>query len=560
MKIKLAILLAISFCFIKYSKAQLKIDSTFGKNGYFISSPSNFSSSDKLLIDDNGDLIEAGAVYTNGNLWRLRLWKFNKNGDSIKSFANNGIALNTSLDNVSGNLLIVNLLKSTDDKLWLCFQLEIPSTVKFDSNKYQIGIARFNTNGSPDVSFGTNGYILNRPQASFEFHPTAMVLENSLDGTSAYVSSWVSETGHASCPAGFGKWCISKYGSNGALANSFNGIGYKQLSSDSILQDVALSPLAIIKDLALDANGNVLACGALHNYDRSYFNFKLKPDGNWVNNFGNNGRNLIPVNYDLPVNRITGSKILKDLSIVYYTNYNYYSGSSNFKDSVPIVMIKSDINGKRDSSFGTLGTAFAYFLDVNHYPLYSYLNDGSCLIANYCKKGAMFANQQIEFIYLKPNGMQDLSFGNNGRLIAAIRVPDTHVNGTILSDICLDKTETEIYLASSHQLPSTTSYSYGAIKFKWTSKFPFSLTKESEPKSFEIYPNPIFNNLINVKHNAMLDRLTVLNIMGQTIPYEVVNKSNSAIQIRCLKNLIPGKYYISLQSNLGTVVKQFMVQ
>src|SRR4030095_4846789 len=120
------------------------LDSSFGNNG---------KSTTNLLVNDlagagilqpDGKIVIAGASGPNFGLVR-----YNGNGSCDLTFGNGGIVLTELGQAVSSGVRVVSLLRQPDGKL----------VVVGSSNDIDIGLARYNSNGTIDNSFGTNGIV-----------------------------------------------------------------------------------------------------------------------------------------------------------------------------------------------------------------------------------------------------------------------------------------------------------------------------------------------------------------------------------------------------------------
>jgi hypothetical protein len=76
-------------------------------------------------------------------------------------------------------------------------------------------------------------------------------------------------------------------------------------------------------------------------------------------------------------------------------------------------------------------------------------------------------------------------------------------------------------------------------------------------ESFEVYPNPVSQNLY-IKNNGNTTGLlyvNIYNVLGQVVSTSTITSSNSAISVN---GLAPGNYFVKVSNDKMTVVKKFI--
>ncbi len=343
------------------------------------------------------------------------------------------------------------------------------------------------------------------------------------------------EKGHSTCPAGKGKWFISKYKANGTRDLSFNATGYL-LKSAQVMAPGALYPHGRLRDLAFMPNGSVRAVGAYHNLDKSFFDFAVKQDGTFDSSFATNGISNYQVNYDvLFLETGTWSKILPDGSALFYTT-SYGTTNSLVK------FVKHKVDGSMDINFGVNGLLT---LDVPTQVNFNiiYKSDNSMLLTYYKQYGT---DQKIEFIRIKAQGVVDSSFGTNGLLVTQPIVPDVYVNPSSIFDGIWNANETALFVSAAKQ-PVTYS-NYGIFKYKWPGLTPLTVKNISEEEQSGIYPNPVKRGSVLHVTNLSLDsKLSLISIEGKLFNPLMKRTSSSSTSIEIPKHLATGIYYLRIQ-------------
>ena len=132
----------------RFTSALGILDTTFGTGGYVIqdiASGNDYGRS--LAIQSDGKILLGGNCY-DGSI-KLCIARFNSNGSLDSSFGTGGYVIQ---DIASGGDFGLSLAIQSDGKILLggnCYDAS-----------YQFCIARFNSNGSLDSSFGTGGYVI----------------------------------------------------------------------------------------------------------------------------------------------------------------------------------------------------------------------------------------------------------------------------------------------------------------------------------------------------------------------------------------------------------------
>lgn len=140
------------FLMIRYQPNGL-IDSSFGSNGIVITDVAgHFDGVGGIAIQPDGKILQTGRVdYNNSNGRDFWLLRYNENGTPDNTFGSGGrIITDFGYDEVS-----IGLLLCSDGKIIINGWISISNPANND-----IAIARYNTDGSLDNTFGTGGKII----------------------------------------------------------------------------------------------------------------------------------------------------------------------------------------------------------------------------------------------------------------------------------------------------------------------------------------------------------------------------------------------------------------
>lgn len=532
------------------TKAQLIPDSSFGQNGYFITSFPQTSHAYKIHELDNGQVLAIGA--RNG---RLRVWRYSANGQIDLSFGVNGEASNASLDLEPGSIHALDDFEIYDDgKIIVLAKQGLHNLNNFDSSTYSIILASFNANGSVNTSFNSVGYLKDNPNTFYEYAPRCIIQAEEDNSTKFYVGSEAYERGHSSCPAGFGKWCISKYNVDGSKNTAFNFGGYLQRTAGDIAQASVTTPHARIRDMRLMNNGSIRVTGALHNFDKQFFDMAILPSGQYDSSFATNGRSTHAVTFNLSHGAYhTGSKIMDDGSALFFSTWYNATHDSNV-----ISMIKTDPNANLNTTFGTNGV-FTFMFPTRPNPKFIYKSDNSFLLSYYRKYGT---DQKIEFMRIKSHGEVDLNFGTNGIQFTQPRVPDDFINASSVFHGIWDKTETKILVSASKQPASPAQQiNYGIFKYDWPALNPLSISSSIKNNKINVFPNPIDGGqTLRVGGLNLKDNIQLVNINGQHFKLETIFRTDKVGAFSIPADMSSGVYFLTISNSNSKTTRTLIIK
>lgn len=462
------------------SNAQFSMDSTYGSNACRIDiSLFGGKQIHKIIPLSNDQQLAVGT----SNL-KVRVWKINSNGSTDNSFGTSGVASISALDNVVGNVRrIIDLKQTSNGTIYVLFHHEVTHATTYDSTDNLIGVASFNSNGSVNTMFGNGGFVIDRPHPDFSFRPTALDVHEVGSKVSIWVAAEAIERGHASCPLGYGKWCVVKYMSSGSKDVSFNSTGYKLGDASDLKLTPASFPFASIKAIKVLSNSNIKIVGALILQDSAVFNAQLTQSGQWDNTFGTNGRTNTKINYLHAVTYETGrAKILQNNSVLFWTA-SYYNAST---DTMFINILKHTPQGTVDLTYGNAGFSGIGIASSNSIDA-AIKQSGEILFSGYHKYSGI---QFVDFALVNSDGSIPINFGIQGHLRTEPIPFDPTTNMTYVMQLAWNYNETKVYVAA-HRFEMNGLGSL-IIRYKWPGLTPLSTVSIDESQA-RIYPNPCTN-------------------------------------------------------------------
>ncbi|MGE0635057.1 MAG: T9SS type A sorting domain-containing protein [Bacteroidia bacterium] len=270
----------------------------------------------------------------------------------------------------------------------------------------EFALARYNEDGSLDLSFGNAGKV-------------ATIFNNVKDEATAIAIE--SETGKI-VAAGYsmshgdankGDIAIARYNPDGSLDNSFSGDG-------KLITVLGTIPSAAYA-LGLQSDGKIVVAGIVFN-NGQYENFvviRYNNDGTFDNTFNSVG--VLYIELSQMDDRANALVIQEDGKIL-ISGYSY----NNTNPSNQFAMVRINQDGSIDNSFGINGVMTTHFGSVEDYSYSIALqDDNKIILAGYSFNGS---HSDFALARYNENGSLDNTFSGDGLLT-------TNFNGTSFESI-----------------------------------------------------------------------------------------------------------------------------
>jgi len=261
---------------------------------------------------------------------------------------------------------------------------------------YQPALARYNTNGSLDTSFGVSGVVLTNLGNSGAFLEDVTI---QADGKIIVAGTTYTTQGTA--------FLVMRYDVNGSLDSSFDGDGVS-IVNVTPYDDVAFS-------VAIQSDGKIVAGGYARGASPviSFAAVRYNTDGSLDSNFGSAGKLTLGVggyqsDTGLAMNLQSDNKILM-------TGYCKVINTDRLGIArlLPIGTMDSNFDGDGIviSSIGSPGGDIPQSIKVQ--------NDGKIVVGGYTYQGGT-TNQDLFVARFLPNGSPDSSFDGDGKVITTL--------------------------------------------------------------------------------------------------------------------------------------------
>lgn len=253
-------------------------------------------------------------------------------------------------------------------------------------------LARYNIDGSLDTSFGTGGFVTSVISTS----TSSSIQEIAIQADGKIVAAGSSTIGSS-------HFTVARYNANGSFDTSFGTGG-------SVFTAIPTSTSSIILEIAIQADGKIVAAGSSTITSNRFTLVRYEANGGLDNSFGTGGivTTVIPTSTS---SNIQGVAIQPNQKIV-VAGFSFIGTSNRF------TLARYDANGSLDASFGTGGIVTTEIpTSTNSAALSLALQtDGKIVAAGHS------STAQLNFTLTRynPDGSPDTSFNGNGVVITTI--------------------------------------------------------------------------------------------------------------------------------------------
>jgi len=455
------------------------LDLSFGTSGIVLTNigiSDDWGRASALQVD--GKIIIVGSSKNNDLTNDFILIRYNNDGSIDSDFGVNGL-VNTSFglfDDVANAISI-----QTDGKI-------IVAGHSYNGTNNDIAIARYNTDGSLDITFDNDGKTItsigNGPESA-----QALMIQN--DGK-------IVVTGYAYNGFNY-DFALVRYNIDGSLDSTFDTDG-KVVSHLGIGSDRGLA-------IAQQSDNKIVIGG--YSIGANFSDFALlryNPNGSLDSTFDNDGKVLTRIGNFNDI--IYGIAIQSDGKIIAAGVTDSGTTNSTYNN---FAIIRYNINGSLDSTFATNGIASIDFANNNDIAKsVAIQNDNKIIIA-----GTSYNIESINdfaLLRLNSNGTIDNTFGNNGKVTSVLTNSDSETANTVLL-----QNDGKIILTGGSYSFNTDNYVFAIARYN---NDIFLDLDHIKMKTFnvEISKNP-FTEAAVIKSNTFLENatLSIYNNFGQLV-------------------------------------------
>lgn len=429
---------------VKSSFATVLFDSTFGINGKVITKYGHESYISKTILQADGKIISVGAA-SNGNNLDWAIARYNSDGSLDKNFGTDGKVTK----DFGGDDSIADVKVQPDGKI-------IVGRYSHMAANFQWTLARFNSNGLIDNSFGNNGIV-----TSFAgIHSVMNDVELQSDGKIVAAGYRQSQ--------GQDDVAVTRYNPDGTLDSTFGGgDGIVTLPISTWITPNDRGNAAVIQP-----DGKIIVFGDFDaGWHNKIFLARFNSDGSLDTSFGSGGKIIDSYEYHNGARDIalqSDGKILVTGS----------TGNTTSSDNTYIARYDSD--GKLDTSFGGSGKIVKSFSSGNDGANSLILQpDGKIILGGYEDTGGA-AGTDFALRRFNTDGSLDTEFGTGGSFVTPIGSGSELINSLALQN------DGKIIAAGSVSNSNGSYNDWGLVRYQWKNEETLNIPyfSQNEPSPF----------------------------------------------------------------------------
>lgn len=481
------------FFFVTYSYSQDgSLDLSFDSDGKVTTDFGNADYGYSTAIQNDGKIIVAGS---SGNSFALA--RYNSNGSLDTSFDGDGkTTVNFGTNEDYGQSVVVQ----NDGKIIIA---GITTIIGINTD---FALARFNTNGTLDNTFGIGGKVTTSVGAEDQVAQVALQSDGKIIivGTSSLASDY--------------GYTLVRYNSDGTLDTSFDSDG-------KILIDLAFDINRDAFATAIQADGKIVIGGVS---DGNFALLRFNNNGSLDTTFGTNGKittDIVTGNSDI----IQAISIQNDGKIV-------VTGSTYSATSADLVIARYTTNGSLDTLFGSLGKILVDFGGSEEGASVVLQSDGKIVVGGII---------DFDFLLLRynSNGTIDITFDTDGKVITNFGGEDAAIS------IKLETNGKIIAAGFSNDDFALARYNNGTLSIQDFSASDNGIT---------VFPNPfVYSTTVNTKQIMNNATLKIHNAIGQCIK-EINSIYGDSVEIS-IEYIPSGMYFIAIE-NEGITTTQKIIK
>jgi len=475
------------------------LDATFGVNGKVITTLGTYTDrANAMAIQGDDKILMAGSKYSSFTNADFALVRYMSNGTLDPSFGQGGEVITP----IESRSKAKSIAIQNDGKI-----------VLGGGSKWFINLARYNTDGSLDTTFGDGGIVITDVLNHYSEVCNSMAIQN--DGK-ILVGGYAADSGDD-----LRHFIVLRYLSNGTLDSSFGTNG------------VVIGSHGECHSIKILATGEIVLGGT----DNFYFSVE-KYDSNGLPDlsFGVNGKVLTEV-----------ETTAEGRSMVIQNDGKILLGGFSNAGTFNFALVRYQNNGLLDSNFGLLGVVTTSIGSKSKAYSIALQSDGKILLSGDSKIDSTVYH--LTLARYNTDGTIDTGFGQDGKVITVIG--DSFSTGRAIEIDNTGKIMVGGYVYNDSNIDMTL-VRYNNTEDVGIEELPMPNNEIS------IYPNPfktsttLYSN--TPLHNAVL---TLLNTKGQIIQQV---KHISGQEIQHLGHQLPnGVYYLKLTENTKIIAEDKLI-
>jgi len=384
---KIVFLLLVNLFISAVYAADGDLDTSFGTGGFVNETFHNFflSRHNSVVIQPDDKIIVAGQSINSSFFSDFTLVRYNPNGTPDVSFGTNG-KLYADVGGRQDTFPIV--LLQPDGKIVLV------GISKNEADRNVISIFRFNSDGTPDTSFGTNGIALSAFTTSGTRGDTPNDAIIQPDGKIVVTGGWQGTA-----------FCVGRFNANGSVDNGFGTNG-------SLCATTSPAGTGLMNSIALQTDGKIVVGGEFTTSFTSPFDFivfRFNANGTQDTTFDGDG--YVITDFDSSYDEARSVHVLADGKILAVGRAGI-NGSTQYNFG----LARYNANGSLDTTFDGDGKAVAFPDNTPGSEDYSsvVMTNGKIVVGRYRTQPSPGISTDGQLARFNADGSIDTSFGASG--------------------------------------------------------------------------------------------------------------------------------------------------
>jgi uncharacterized delta-60 repeat protein len=386
------------------------------------------------------------------------------------------------------------------------------------SNNYDWALVRYNNDGSLDLTFDADGIVTTAVGSSDDYAYSLAIQSDGKIVVIGYTKIGVNPD-----------VTLARYNADGSLDSTFD--------TDGIVTTAIGASIDVVRSIALQSDGKIVVTG--YTLDTVFTNIALlryNTDGSLDSSFDSDGivTTSIPnsTTYGLSVALQSDGKIVVAGEMINSTDQDF-------------VVVRYNTNGSLDNTFNTDGivtTAVGSSTDIGN--AIAIQSDGKIVVAG------STVNPDFALVRYDTSGNLDNTFDTDG--IVATSVGTEGDEGSAMAI----QSDGKIIVAGYSK--SANNYNFALARYNIANTIDINGI-ESQINELKIYPNP-FSSFTTLNTDVILRdaSLTIYDIYGQQISR--INNISSGIIIFHRDNLPGGIYFAQLiQDNISIAISKLVI-
>jgi len=364
------------------------LDTSFGTDGKLTTGSSYAAYS--IAIQTDGKIVAAGYSFNIGN-FDFALERYNTNGDLDTSFSADGkLTTDFGSDDYGISAAI-----QTDGKI-------VVAGYSLNGTSADFALARYNTDGTLDNSFSTDGILT----TAIDMISNAFSVAIQPDGKIVVAGTSYNGTDN--------DFALARYNTDGTLDNSFSTDG--MLSAAIGMGNDFANSVVIQPDEKIVVAGN-----SFNGTDDDFILARYNSDGTLDTGFSADG--ILATDFDSGTD-IAASVVIQSDGKIAVAGYSFGVTDEDF------ALARYDTDGTLDNGFGTVGKVTTGIGSGNdHVNSIAIQPDAKIVAAGYSFQGA---DNDFSLARYKADGTPDNSFGTGGKLTTHIGAGNDYANSVAL--------------------------------------------------------------------------------------------------------------------------------